>query len=53
MFLFCQGPGLLTRSILETGVSNVIAVEKDNRFSPFLIQLVEASDNKLKVNNLI
>nr|CAG8440224.1 5784_t:CDS:2 [Entrophospora candida] len=43
------GPGLLTRSILETGVSNVIAIEKDSRFLPFLMQLVEASDNKLKI----
>ncbi|CAJ0829247.1 13770_t:CDS:2 [Entrophospora sp. SA101] len=43
------GPGLLTRSILETGVSNVIAIEKDSRFLPFLMQLVEASDNKLKL----
>ncbi len=31
------GPGLLTRSILETGVSNIVAVEKDSRFLPILM----------------
>ncbi|RUS22537.1 mitochondrial dimethyladenosine transferase 1, partial [Endogone sp. FLAS-F59071] len=43
------GPGLLTRSILETGVKNVVAVERDVRFLPTLTQLAEASEDKLKI----
>ncbi|CAG8537214.1 25962_t:CDS:2 [Dentiscutata erythropus] len=43
------GPGLLTRSILETGVPNMIVIEKDARFLPALTQLSEASKNALKV----
>ncbi|RIA93625.1 S-adenosyl-L-methionine-dependent methyltransferase [Glomus cerebriforme] len=44
------GPGLLTRSILETGISNIVAIEKDSRFLPTLMQLAEASEHALKVN---
>ncbi|KAF0444855.1 S-adenosyl-L-methionine-dependent methyltransferase [Gigaspora margarita] len=43
------GPGLLTRSILETGVPNMIVIEKDARFLPALTQLSEASNNVLKI----
>ncbi|CAG8481141.1 4765_t:CDS:2 [Acaulospora morrowiae] len=43
------GPGLLTRSILETGVSNMVIVEKDKRFLPILTQLSEVSKGVLKV----
>ncbi|ORY97316.1 S-adenosyl-L-methionine-dependent methyltransferase [Syncephalastrum racemosum] len=43
------GPGLLTRSILDTGVRNVVAVEKDDRFLPTLSQLAQASGDRLKV----
>ncbi|KAI8994860.1 S-adenosyl-L-methionine-dependent methyltransferase [Pilobolus umbonatus] len=43
------GPGLLSRSILDTGVENVVAIEKDDRFIPTLHQLSEASDNRMKV----
>ncbi|CAO3577785.1 unnamed protein product [Absidia cylindrospora] len=43
------GPGLLTRSILDAGVNNMVAVEKDDRFQPTLRQLAEASENRLKV----
>jgi hypothetical protein len=30
------GPGLLTRSVLDTNVPNVVALEKDTRFIPTL-----------------
>ncbi|SAM00185.1 hypothetical protein [Absidia glauca] len=43
------GPGLLTRSILDAGVKNLVAVEKDDRFQPTLKQLAEASEDRLKV----
>ncbi|PKK70445.1 S-adenosyl-L-methionine-dependent methyltransferase [Rhizophagus irregularis] len=43
------GPGLLTRSILETGISNIVAIEKDGRFLPTLMQLAEASEHTLKI----
>ncbi|KAJ1806453.1 hypothetical protein LPJ56_005126 [Coemansia sp. RSA 2599] len=43
------GPGLLTRSILDSGAQNVIAVEKDPRFIPTLRQLQEASDGRFDV----
>lgn len=43
------GPGLLTRSILDTNVSNVIALEKDERFLPSLQQLADTADNRLKI----
>ncbi|KAI8340466.1 S-adenosyl-L-methionine-dependent methyltransferase [Chlamydoabsidia padenii] len=43
------GPGLLTRSILDAGVRNLVAVEKDDRFQPTLKQLAEASQDRLKV----
>ncbi|KAJ1984770.1 hypothetical protein H4R34_000458 [Dimargaris verticillata] len=45
------GPGLLTRSLLETGVRAVIAVEKDARFLPSLNQLADATDSRLKIIN--
>ncbi|CAG8593204.1 2472_t:CDS:2 [Diversispora eburnea] len=44
------GPGLLTRSILDTGITNMIAVEKDKRFLPALMQLSEASRGNLPFN---
>ncbi|CAI2165037.1 7841_t:CDS:10 [Funneliformis geosporum] len=43
------GPGSLTRSLLETGISNIVAIEKDSRFLPVLMQLVEASEHTLKI----
>ncbi|KAJ2591286.1 hypothetical protein H4R99_006810 [Coemansia sp. RSA 1722] len=43
------GPGLLTRSILDSGAQNVVAVEKDSRFIPTLRQLQEASDGRFDV----
>ncbi|RUS30532.1 S-adenosyl-L-methionine-dependent methyltransferase [Jimgerdemannia flammicorona] len=43
------GPGLLTRSILDAGARNVVAVEKDARFIPTLTQLTEASEDRLKI----
>lgn len=30
------GPGLLSRSILDSGATNIVAVEKDDRFLPTL-----------------
>ncbi|KAL1919663.1 uncharacterized protein VTP21DRAFT_1594 [Calcarisporiella thermophila] len=43
------GPGLLTRSILDMGVENVVVVERDERFLPTLKQLADASDGRLKI----
>ncbi|KAJ1990868.1 hypothetical protein H4R33_001573 [Dimargaris cristalligena] len=43
------GPGLLTRSLLDLGIENMVAVEKDSRFLPTLSQLADASDSRLKV----
>ncbi|KAI9032915.1 S-adenosyl-L-methionine-dependent methyltransferase [Phycomyces nitens] len=43
------GPGLLTRSILDSGAPNVVAVEKDDRFQPTLRQLSVVSGHRLKV----
>ncbi|KAJ1913230.1 hypothetical protein IWQ60_009294 [Tieghemiomyces parasiticus] len=43
------GPGLLTRSLLDLGVRNLVAVEKDRRFVPALEQLAEASGGRLKI----
>ncbi|CAG8450799.1 5776_t:CDS:10 [Funneliformis caledonium] len=43
------GPGSLTRSLLETGISNIVAIEKDSRFLPVLMQLVEVSEHTLKI----
>ncbi|KAI8139372.1 S-adenosyl-L-methionine-dependent methyltransferase [Fennellomyces sp. T-0311] len=43
------GPGLLTRSILDTGVKTVVAIEKDDRFMPTLTQLSEATEGRLRV----
>ncbi|KAI9136022.1 S-adenosyl-L-methionine-dependent methyltransferase [Paraphysoderma sedebokerense] len=43
------GPGLLTRSLLAAGATNVVAIEKDPRFLPTLNQLAEATDHRLKI----
>ncbi|KAJ1935230.1 hypothetical protein FBU59_005453 [Linderina macrospora] len=43
------GPGLLTRSILDSGAQAVIAVEKDPRFIPTLQQLQDASEGRFQV----
>ncbi|KAJ1962922.1 hypothetical protein GGI12_002355 [Dipsacomyces acuminosporus] len=43
------GPGLLTRSILDSGAKNLVAVEKDPRFIPTLEQLQDASDGRFQV----
>ncbi|KAJ2438358.1 hypothetical protein GGI03_009035, partial [Coemansia sp. RSA 2337] len=43
------GPGLLTRSILDKGARNVVAVEKDPRFVPTLEQLQDASEGRFNV----
>ncbi|KAJ1955909.1 hypothetical protein EC988_001624 [Linderina pennispora] len=43
------GPGLLTRSILDSGAQRVVAVEKDARFLPTLQQLQEASMGRFSV----
>ncbi|KAG1439251.1 hypothetical protein G6F56_012350 [Rhizopus delemar] len=42
------GPGLLSRSIIDSGAKNIIAVEKDERFIPTLSQLSEASGNRFR-----
>ncbi|KAI9487067.1 MAG: S-adenosyl-L-methionine-dependent methyltransferase [Benjaminiella poitrasii] len=43
------GPGLLTRSILDSGAKNIIAIEKDTRFIPTLQQLSDATGNRVKL----
>ncbi|KAI8057414.1 S-adenosyl-L-methionine-dependent methyltransferase [Thamnidium elegans] len=43
------GPGLLSRSILDAGAKQVIAIEKDDRFIPTLHQLSEASNQRFQV----
>ncbi|XP_068577700.1 dimethyladenosine transferase 1, mitochondrial [Cebidichthys violaceus] len=43
------GPGGLTRSILNAGVSDVLVVEKDTRFIPGLKLLSEAAPGKLRI----
>ncbi|KAI9295701.1 S-adenosyl-L-methionine-dependent methyltransferase [Neoconidiobolus thromboides FSU 785] len=45
------GPGLLTRSILDAGCNNLIAIEKDKRFLPTLEQLSEATGKQMKYVN--
>ncbi|KAJ2796316.1 hypothetical protein H4R20_005569 [Coemansia guatemalensis] len=42
------GPGLLTRSILDRGAKNVVAVEKDSRFTPALEQLQDVSAGRFR-----
>ncbi|KXN71570.1 mitochondrial transcription factor B-like protein [Conidiobolus coronatus NRRL 28638] len=43
------GPGLLTRSLLESGVENLVVIEKDERFLPTLNQLKDAVPSRLKI----
>ncbi|KAL6105795.1 tfb1m [Pungitius sinensis] len=43
------GPGGLTRSILNSGVSDVLVVEKDTRFIPGLKLLSEAAPGRLRI----
>jgi len=43
------GPGGLTRALLETDASQVIAIEKDRRFIPLLEELADASHGRLIV----
>ena len=43
------GPGGLTQAILEAGAAEVVAVEKDPRFSPILNELKELFPNRLSV----
>ncbi|MBN8552815.1 MAG: 16S rRNA (adenine(1518)-N(6)/adenine(1519)-N(6))-dimethyltransferase RsmA [Caulobacterales bacterium] len=43
------GPGGLTRALLESDASQVIAVEKDRRFIPLLEDLASASGGRLTV----
>ena len=43
------GPGGLTRALLEEGAGHVIAIEKDRRFIPLLMELAEAADGRLTV----
>ncbi|KAJ2711640.1 hypothetical protein H4R19_003152 [Coemansia spiralis] len=42
------GPGLLTRSLLNSGARSVVAVEKDPRFRPILDQLQDASAGRFQ-----
>lgn len=43
------GPGGLTRSILNSGVADVLVVEKDTRFIPGLKLLSEAAPGRLRI----
>ena len=43
------GPGGLTRALLVAGAKSVIAIEKDTKTKPILSQIIDASDNRLKV----
>ncbi|KAI7853982.1 S-adenosyl-L-methionine-dependent methyltransferase [Circinella umbellata] len=43
------GPGLLTRSILDSGAKHVVAIEKDDRFIPTLTQLSEATQGRFRI----
>ncbi len=43
------GPGGLTRSLLTAGAEKVVAVEMDIRFMPALEDIINASDERLKV----
>ncbi len=43
------GPGGLTRALLESGASRVIAIEKDTATKPILQRIADASDGRLEV----
>lgn len=43
------GPGLLTRSLLETGIGKLVVIEKDIRFQPILQEIKLASDHRLEI----
>ena len=43
------GPGGLTRALLETDASRVVAVEKDARFIPLLAELAGAGGERLSI----
>ena len=43
------GPGGLTRALLMAGAKKVVAIEKDKTTEPILSQIVDASNNRLKV----
>jgi len=43
------GPGGLTRSLLNAGAKQVIAIEKDHRFLPILQQVADAAQNRLHI----
>ncbi|KAM4541909.1 dimethyladenosine transferase 1, mitochondrial [Odontesthes bonariensis] len=43
------GPGGLTRSILNSGVTDLLVVEKDSRFIPGLNLLSEAAPGKMRI----
>ncbi|XP_060686958.1 dimethyladenosine transferase 1, mitochondrial isoform X2 [Hemiscyllium ocellatum] len=43
------GPGGITRSILNTGIAELLVVEKDTRFIPGLQLLAEAAPGKMRI----
>ncbi|HEX8568402.1 MAG TPA: 16S rRNA (adenine(1518)-N(6)/adenine(1519)-N(6))-dimethyltransferase RsmA, partial [Caulobacteraceae bacterium] len=43
------GPGGLTRALIESGASRIVAVEKDARFIPLLEELAAAAGGRLQV----
>ncbi len=45
------GPGGLTRSLLQAGAQQVVAIEKDERFIPPLQDILKVSDGRLIIKN--